>query len=428
MQPEWLLVDYNSLRKGADAALMNMGTPENPESVEHWSNTAMFAQNLESRLKRQQSFWLFFSGCCGQCEGGAFLENILADVTAVKREADFGGFRPDILLERGIKQPIFLEFTHTSPPSAAKVAYCTANDIDLFELDGSKNPADSSLMKAHISPRNCRRLKRQRLLDLWKHMEGSDDPKLGIREDFRSPERQRREFEAWHSEFEAMREKAATGTLRCTRCDESLAGDDGGFSATMINIHKADGSCGQVTLCRQCEFSLRGGWDGAYPFDVDSWMLDEDCQFCKKILSEQAKRLEEQEEKAGQRRSVEMPEPYGTRLVQEPERRQQAYMVGNRTVSRDELLSILYMMDYVLAVMLKTHPKHTRTVLWRKDVHRVANAVLYANNMYDWDWLKGIGESYVYESDATDGSKGDKFLYPKRWGGGEVPPCPLLWP
>ena len=39
---------------------MNMGTPEQPEGVQHWSNVAMFAQKLEFRRKRQQGFWLFF--------------------------------------------------------------------------------------------------------------------------------------------------------------------------------------------------------------------------------------------------------------------------------------------------------------------------------------------------------------------------------
>ena len=28
---------------------MNMGTPEQPEGIQHWSNVAMFAQKLESR-------------------------------------------------------------------------------------------------------------------------------------------------------------------------------------------------------------------------------------------------------------------------------------------------------------------------------------------------------------------------------------------
>ena len=406
---------------------MNMGTPEQPEGVPHWSNVAMFAQKLESRRKRQQGFWLFFRGCCGQCEGGALVENILADVTAVKREADFEGFRPDILLQRGDKPPIFLEFTHASPPSAAKLAYCTGNGIDLFELDGSKPPADSSLLKAHISLRNCRKRQRQRLLDLWKHMDSLADPVVGIREDFRSPERQRREREAWDAEFEAMSQEAAGGTLLCARCDKSLATGDTGFSVTIVDIHKPGGRCGQVQLCQECEFRLRGGWNGVYPDDATSWGLDESCQGCQTILAKQAKQLEQNEQKASQRRSVEMPESYGSRLVHEPERRQQSYIVGSQTVSRGDLLSVLYMFHYTLAEILKTHPKDHKTLMFIEIISGIVNAVQYTNNMYDWDWLESIGESYVYRDRGTDNSIGDKFLFPKRWGGGAVPPCPLLW-
>ena len=403
--------------------MINMGTPENPESVEHWSNIAMFAHKLESRRKRQQGFWLFFRGCCGQCDGSGFVENILANVTAVKREADFGDFRPDILLERRDKPPIFLEFIHTSLPSAAKLAYCTANGIDVLQLDGSKQPVDSSLLKAHISLRNCRKRQRQRLLDLWKHMESLKDPVVGIREDFRSPQNQRREHEAREAKFEALRNKAAAGKLLCARCSESLATDDG-YSVTCIYIHRLDGRCGEVLLCQQCEFRLGGGWNGDYPDDIAAWALNEECPSCQVVLVEQTRKTEEFDKKAGQRRSVEMPEPYGSRLVWEPERRQQAYIVGNQTVNKDDLMSILMMFQFPLEGILTQSP---RARLMLHEIERIIRSVRYANNIYDWDWLEGIGESYVYGDDAPDISIGDKFLYPKRWADGQLPPCPLLW-
>ena len=93
---------------------MNIGTPRQPEGVPHWSNKAMYAHKLEGRRKRQRGFWLFFKGCCGRCKGGGYVEIILSDVTTVRSEADYGGFRPDILLERGDESPIWLEITHTS--------------------------------------------------------------------------------------------------------------------------------------------------------------------------------------------------------------------------------------------------------------------------------------------------------------------------
>ena len=153
---------------------MNMGTAEHPEGVSHWSNKVMYAHGLEGRRKRQHGFWLFFKECCGQCGGSGFVENILTDVTAVKIEAEYDGFRPDILLERGDKAPIWLEITHTSQPSSAKLAHCAARGIDVFELEGSRRPIDASVRVAHISPRNCRQLKRERLSDLWEQMVSLD--------------------------------------------------------------------------------------------------------------------------------------------------------------------------------------------------------------------------------------------------------------
>ena len=172
---------------------MNMGTPRQAEGVPHWSNKAMYAHKLEGHRKRQRGFWLFFKEYCGRCKGGGFVENILSGVTSVRSEADYDGFRPDILLERGEESPIWLEITHTSPPSASKLAYCTDRGIDVFELEGGERPVDSAVRKAHISHRNCRQRLRQRLFDLWQLIASLDDPLVGIKEDFRSPERQRRE-------------------------------------------------------------------------------------------------------------------------------------------------------------------------------------------------------------------------------------------
>ncbi len=396
---------------------MNMGTPGHPEGVPHWSNKAMYSHKLERRRKRQQGFWLFFKECCGQCEGGGFVENILADVTAVKSEADYGGFRPDILLERGDKPPIWLEVTHTSLPSPSKLAYCADQGIDVFELEGSQRPVDSTVRKAHISPRNCRKRQRQRLVDLWRHMASLDDPKVGIKEDFRSPERQCREREAFWAEVNERGQDVADGKLHCARCGEPFTGDGGGFSVSFTLTHRPDGGCGEVPFCQQCNFAIGGGWDGVYPDDADSWGLDGECPACQPILAEQEKHWDE----ATRRRSLRMPESYGSRLVQEPERRQQEYIVGDQPISRTELQSVLIMFKYILGRVLQTHPK---TGMMLREVNKIESAVLYANNIHDWDWLEGIGESYVSDHDAPDVSKGDKFLYPKWWWP-VLPPCPL---
>ena len=58
-----------------------------------------------------------------------------------------------------------------------------------------------------------------------------------------------------------------------------------------------------------------------------------------------------------------------------------------------------------------------------RKVQEINDAVLFANNIRDWDWLEGVGESFV--AGSLNNSKGDKFLYPKRLLR-ELPPCPLI--
>ena len=47
--------------------------------------------------------------------------------------------------------------------------------------------------------------------------------------------------------------------------------------------------------------------------------------------------------------------------------------------------------------------------------------------MMNWDWLEGIGDSYVPDHETRGYSKQDRLLYLKRWGPAwtELPPCPL---
>ena len=221
---------------------MNMGTSLNPEGVPHWSNVAMFAHKLERRRRRQEGFWLFFRESCGLCAGGGMVENILADVTAVKREKWYGPFRPDILLERGDNAPAFLEFTHTSPPSERKLAYCAARGIDVFELDGSLQLMHSSLLKAHISSRNGRKALRARLADLWQRMEVLDDPVVGIADDWTASSRdwhtrlQDKALEAFNEKCDQLHQAVREGRLSCTRCGKPFELTDGGtgFRASFI--------------------------------------------------------------------------------------------------------------------------------------------------------------------------------------------------
>ena len=399
---------------------MNMGTPGYPEGLPHWANKSLLSHKLESRRKKQQGYWLFFRECCGNCGGRGFVENILAGVTAVKIESDYGSYRPDILLERGNEPPIWLEITHTSPPSPQKLAYCASKGIDVFELEGGRRPIESAVIQAHVSPRNCRKRKRERLAGLWQHIASLDDPIVGIREDFRSPERQRKEFEAKLADSEKRRQNVADGKVRCARCHKVFTMEDGSVSLSYISTHMQDGGCGQAPFCDQCWFAIMGGWDGVFPEDAASWGLNQECSECQPIIIEQNNEIDE----SSQRTSVWMPTPYGSRLVQEPEKRTQSYIVGDRTVSRDELQSILLMFEYLLSIVLRYYPKHTDAHLMTETVKEIGHAIQFANGIRDWDWMGGIGEGYIPEDDTP--SSGDKFLYAKRWlVWEEFPSCPL---
>ena len=347
---------------------MNMGTPGNPEGLPHWSTRPCTPTTWNADANGNRDSGCFSRSVAGNAKALDLWKNILADVTAVKSEAEYGDFRPDILLERSNKPPIWLEITHTSPPSAPKLAFCAAHGIDVFELEGSQRPVDSAVRKAHISLRNCRQRQRQQLFDLWRHLESLDDPVVGIKEDFRSPERQRQEREASWAEWKERRQDVSDGKFRCARCDKPFTIQDGGFSLQFIQTHRPDGGCGEVPFCQECGFAVGGGWDGVYPDDAGSWGLDEECPACQPILADHARISDE----VKRRRTLSMPAPYGRRLVHEPDRRQQSYIVGDKTVSRSELQSVLMMFKYVLDKVLPTHP-HVH--IMRNEVDKIGNAV-----------------------------------------------------
>ena len=114
-----------------------MNDPNPSEEIARLSNRAMYANKFEGFRRRQRGFWLAFRECCGKCEGGGFVENILTGVTAVRTDVESGDYRPDVLLEREGKPPLWVEF---GPPPTHKLAYCAAHGIDLFVLDGNGHP------------------------------------------------------------------------------------------------------------------------------------------------------------------------------------------------------------------------------------------------------------------------------------------------
>ena len=386
-----------------------METPDYADDIPLLSNRAMFFNKLENYRKRQKGFWLLFRECCGQCGGRGFVENILTDVTAVRLEPESEEDHADILLERGDKPSLWLIFTQPSPLSVQKLAYCMAHGIDVFELDGGNRPVESSVIKAHIAPRNCRDRKRRRLADIWDSLRHSEFARIGIREDMRSDARKQREWEQRFAEMEADRDAVARGEIRCSRCNGELTRPEGnGYSFSYHSIHRPDGLCGMVPLCDPCSFAIMGGLDGVRTDDAGMWFPQAECPTCAAIEAEEMSDFYA----APRRESLEMPASFGIRLVQEPEKRVQQYEVADRTVNREELLSVVMMLRWCIELVRDTHPENRlpRT-LWMlsRELDDVVNAVMFTNNIVDWNWRDGVGDSYISDAEARGYDRGDRW-------------------
>ena len=403
---------------------MSMETSEYPDNIRYLSNRAMFFNKLENYRKRQKGFWLFFSECCGQCGGRGFVENILADVTSVRLETESGEDRPDILLERKDKPPLWLLFTQPNPLSVQKLAYCMAHGIDVFELDGGKRPLECTVIKAHIAPRNCRDRKRRRLAGIWKSLRMSEFARIGIREDMRSEARKQREFEQLWAEIEADRDAVAAGEIRCSRCDREFTSPEGsGYSFAYHPVHRPDGQCGMVSLCDDCSFIVRGGWEGVKPDGAAMWFPQAECQMCEAIEGEEMRDWYA----APRRESLEMPAPFGIRWVQEPEKRVQQYEVADRTVNPEELLTIVMMVKWCIGLVRDVSPENRLPrCLWMlsKELDDMVNAVSFTNNILEWNWREGVGDSYISDAEERGYNRSDRWV-PLKLFMAEIPPCPL---
>ena len=403
---------------------MSMETPEYIDDISHLSNRAMFFNKLENYRKRQKGFWLFFSECCGQCGGRGFVENILADVTAVRLKTEEGEDCPDILLERQDKPPLWLLFTQPSPLSVQKLAYCMAHGIDVFELDGGRRPVECTVIKAHIAPRNCRDRKRRRLADIWENLRRSEFARIGIRGDMRSESRKEREWEKQWAETEADRDAVAAGEIRCSRCDSEFTRPEiGGYSFSYQIAHRPDGQCAMVPLCDNCSFAVMGGMEGVRSDDAAMWLQQAECPTCEAIEAEEMKDWYA----APRRESLEMPASYGVRWIQEPEKRVQQYDVADRTVNREELLAVVMMTKWSIELVRDISPENRLPrSLWMLswELDNILNATMFTNNILDWSWRDGIGDSYVSDAEERGYDKGDRWVPLKRFMA-EIPPFPL---
>ena len=419
---------------------MNMGTPMHPEGLPHWSNKAMFFNKLKEWQKRQKPFFVFFGECCGRCpgfNGGLFVENILQDVTAVSQEAWWGGYKPDILLERGNRSPVWVEITHTSAPSTNKLAYAARHGIDVFEIGGESRPVEASLRKAHIAPVNCSYRRRRQLIEVWNRMRRDfdrweslrnanavgwhDRPApgvIGVFEDFRTFENRMRDNDEKSRESERrsqeIRGQARRGELNCVRCGRPPCVSDEGISLGFLPRHMLDGSgCGQVPVCEKCR--LAGDWD-----------LCDDCPQCRPVIPQCEETFSVF---TGPR--VEVPLAGGGMMyVPEPERRLQKYVVGamyGKSVRKEDLLAVVACWELWLDMLEANRGGLPRVLLeFLAKLSRVVDEVQLCNNIADWTFVEAYKEGQVdldRLARSHDG-KSDTFIKLREFMH-RVPPCPL---
>ena len=346
-----------------------------------------------------------------------------------------------------------MEIVATNPPSARKLADAAAKGIDVFELDGKARPVESSVLKAHIAPGNCRHRRRVRLIQIWDTMrkdfgaweslirerptnppEAPQPAVAGVFEDFRNFENRMRDNNVAEAEMERrsqeLREQENRGELNCARCHKPPDITDHSMNLYFITTHMADGSgCRQIPVCKECEFALTVGWDGTFPEDADEWGLQEDCPDCQSILSEHTP--------PDTGPTVEIPiHGDAFMLVSEPARKQQAYVVGRmnkssstsqRTVSKSELLATVSCWEYWINLCAHAMGGLTRREQEMLGEFRsVMDAVHLPNNIADWDFADAFreGNADLDRLARQHDQKQDTFVLLNHWMQ-TIPPCPL---
>ena len=394
------------------------------ENIARFANRAMLFNRLETCRRKQMGFWLFFKECCGRCTGVGFVENILIDTTAVRLEPGSGGDGPDILLERGTRPSIWLLFTGAEGLPVEKVAHCMGHGIDVFELETGDSPDGCAVGRAHIAPGNCRDHERRRLTAIWGRLQKSEIAQIGIREDMRTDARKQREYEEWMERFEADMSALKDKEVYCARCGGDFAGlAEGSYSSAGMFVHRPGGRCGEVSLCDGCWMELMGGMTGIRSEELAEWSPMPGCPECEAVEVEEMKDFYVMPK----RRVLEMPERYGVRWVHEPEKRVQQYEVAGRTVTKEQLLAVVMMLRWYAFLgkeMYPDRPLPRRMYQLLRELDEISGAVLFKNNIYDWDWEEGVGDSYVSRSESSGYDKRDRLISLK-WFMETVPPFPL---
>ena len=374
---------------------------ENNEGIPHFANKAVLWKRLDNKRK-VGDFHIFYDR-----HGRGFEFNLMDGVTEVVQEADFGfasqaPYRADILLKRRNEPPTAIEITHTSPPSPAKLADAARLGIDIYEVQGGFPPFSEKGLKvlaAHIAPCNVKAHEQftQRMTELYEWIANPptlDDGFIRVVKNWRgSLDRHDKakwdDVEEMAKQFADLRSEIRQGHVFCLRCKKPNNLLDGGrglsYSSTLI--HRSNGGCGYFHLCYECEFTIRGGWNGEPSDDAVDWFPVDDCPNCQEV-----QRAHEVEWELKTRRG-----PVG-------------YVVDGRTVSREHFLGLLSLLDLTSVIAceyLATTGEKTPRI----------NELRYitASSIQD---LKDA----VY---SGPDDQNDKALRPASLFGGSMPPCPL---
>ena len=145
--------------------------------------------------------------------------------------------------------------------------------------------------------------------------------------------------------------------------------------------------CGYVHLCEECEFKIRGGWDGVLPDDAAEWWPRDDCPACQSAAQAYQDLREHWLD----------PGPIG-------------YAVDGRTVRREDFLGLLTLLDMAAALACEYLAK--------------TGATASRINQFRFTTRDSIAQLMEAVYRGTD-DPNDAGLRPAGIFGGSLPPCPL---
>ena len=376
------------------------------ESTNKFAMKAMLRHYMEQWRKLQKPMWIPIESCCGSCEGGGTVSNLLWDVTAVEQDVEFDRYSVDLVLWRKGQSPIAIYVSDDLRPSLTMIRYFMDSGIDLHEFSIGRNIDTRRLEASHIAPANCLSKQRGRTSTLWEHLAAlpRDECRIGIRRDFRSEKRKAEEFKQLEEHWRDITVGMEKGNYVCFQCSATIRPQEDGLRLSQTWVHWVDGGdCGYVPLCERCSML---GVGMATPLSQVNGSAEPG-------LSDSCPRCMEKQGKLSTvppaSEPVVMDEGRFLRWVHPPTMRNIQYVVGKKSVNPYDFQVIAA--SFCTAAMLtgqRSTAEHMKEIL---------DNVQYPNNITDWDWRTAIGESYVSIAMAPpQGDTGDRWWYPKVAG------------